>query len=66
MGCVYSDTLEQTVRQTIFMTQGDLTILWEKPIVASLSAASLVLIALVLVLAVRSSQKRRRANQAAI
>jgi TctA family transporter len=66
MGCFYSATLEQTVRQTIFMTQGDLTLLWGKPIIASLSAASLILIALVLVLAARSSQKRRRANQAAI
>jgi hypothetical protein len=66
LGCFYSDALEQTVRQTIFMTQGDLTLLWGKPIIASLSAASLILIALVLVLAARSSQKRRRANQAAI
>ena len=46
IGCFYSDALEQKLRQTWLITQGELGLLWEKPLTAALWSAVFAIIAL--------------------
>lgn len=60
MACDYGSALEQSLRQTMLMSQGDPTVFFQRPISAALIAASLSLTALVIVLAARRGRLRRR------
>jgi hypothetical protein len=61
MGCIYGTALEQSLRQSMVLSQGDPAVFFLRPISATLLVACLGLVALVIVLAARRSLLRRRA-----
>jgi hypothetical protein len=59
IACVYGDTLEQSLRQTMLMTQGDLAVLVERPVSRALLIACVGIIALTILLSVSSRRSPR-------
>lgn len=62
MACVYSGVLEQTIRQSMLMSQGDLDIFFQRPISRALSIAAIGVVVLTIALTARRMRWRRQAS----